>query len=272
MEEVALTQTAPTGRRARPTLPHDVARRLVRAAADGDRRARERVVEAYRPLIARIAHSRNAGLPASVDADDLISCGLIALDRSIDRYDGGAVDFEMFALIRVRGAITDHLRELDWAPRRLRADARRLHGIERDFAATNGRDPTENEIATLAGITTDRISEIRHEVLSAQVLSLNLQLSSQNAPDCAELQDAIADQSADDPCAVALRDCEAQRIRHAIDRLGERDREIFRQAVLNGVPGTHVARNHGITEGRVSQILRRVREQLARSLAEPAIG
>lgn len=272
MEEVALTQTAPAGRRARPALPHDAARRLVRAAASGDRRARERVVEAYRPLIARIAQARNAGLPASVDADDLISCGLIALDRSIDRYDGGAVDFEMFALIRVRGAITDHLRELDWAPRRLRADARRLHGIERDFAATHGREPTDHEVAGLAGFSASRVDAIRNELLSAQVLSLNLQLTARNSPDGAELQDAIADDSADDPCVAALRECEAQRIRHAIDRLGERDREIFRQAVLNGVPGTRVARAHGITEGRVSQILRRVREQLARSLAEPAIG
>ncbi|HUZ83322.1 MAG TPA: sigma-70 family RNA polymerase sigma factor [Gaiellales bacterium] len=266
---MAPTPPGPAGRaRPRPQIPHDVARRLVRAAAAGDRDARERLVEAYRPLIARIAHGRGASVPTSMDADDLASCGLIALNQSIDRYDGGGVDFESYALIRVRGAITDHLRELDWAPRRVRSEARRLRAVEQTFAASHGRMPSDREVAAVASLTPEQVSGIRREVASSQVLSLNVRVSSWDPGDGTELVDAIVDETADDPCAAALRGCQAERIRVAIDRLGTRDRDIFRDAVLNGVPSTRLATIHGITEGRVSQILRRIREQIGNSLVD----
>lgn len=267
---MALTPTAPAGGRSRPALAHDAARRLVLAAARGDRRAREQVVAAYRPLICRIAHGRSASLPASVDVDDLISCGMLALYQSIDRYDGGAVDFETFALIRVRGAITDHLRELDWAPRRLRSEARRLHGAEHDFAARNGRLPSDRELAELAELTPDQVGQIRRELASCQVISLNVRPAAWDPADGAELLDAIVDEDADDPCAAAVREDQAALMRTALHRLGDRDRAIFREVVLRGVPSTRVASAHGITEGRVSQILRAIREQLTGSLLDQA--
>src|SRR5579871_6038607 len=270
MVEVALTPTASSCGRSRPTLPHDVARRLVRAAALGDRRAREQVVAAYRPLICKVAHGRSATLPPSVDVDDLISCGMFALNQSIDRYDGGAVDFETYALIRVRGAITDHLRELDWAPRRLRSEARRIRGVEHDFAARNGRLPSDSEVAELAELSAEHVGQIRRELAACQIVSLNVRPATWDPADGAELLDAIVDEDADDPCAAVLRDDQAALMRITLEQLGDRDRAIFHEVVLRGVPSTRVASVHGITEGRVSQILRRIREQLTVSLVDQA--
>lgn len=265
---MAPTPSSPGLRRSQPALPHDLARRLVRQAAGGDRRARERLLAAYRPAIARVARGRSATLPASVDIDDLISCGMIGLDRAIDRYNGSAVEFEPYAMIRVRGAITDHLRELDWAPRSLRSDARHLRTLEHVFSARHGRLPRDEELAPLAELSPREVDRIRREEAGSQIVSLNAHAAGWGAAERSELLEAIEDESADDPCTVALRDCQATRMRVAIGRLGERDRVIFREVMLMGLPSTRVATIHGITEGRVSQILRRIREQLGRALVE----
>ena len=98
-----------------------------RYRADGDERARERLVVAYSPLVKYVAGRMASGLPAHVEEADLISYGLVGLISAIQRFDPEReIKFETYAIPRVRGAIIDELRALDWVPRSVRARAREI--------------------------------------------------------------------------------------------------------------------------------------------------
>src|ERR687887_1534083 len=92
-----------------------------RFKSSGDVHARERLVVAYSPLVKYVAGRMASGLPAHVDEADLISYGLVGLINAIERFDlGRDVKFETYAITRIKGAIIDELRSLDWVPRSVR--------------------------------------------------------------------------------------------------------------------------------------------------------
>src|SRR5688500_16518567 len=115
---------------------------------ESDEGARERLVVAYSPLVKFIAGRMASGLPAHVEESDLISYGLLGLIGAIERYDPAReIKFETFAVARIKGAIIDELRSLDWVPRSVRARARY---VERAYAALERklpRTPTDEEMA-----------------------------------------------------------------------------------------------------------------------------
>ena len=98
-----------------------------RYKGNGDRQARERLVVAYSPLVKYVSGRMASGLPAHVDEADLISYGLIGLINAIERFDlEREIKFETYAITRIKGAIIDELRSLDWVPRSVRARAREI--------------------------------------------------------------------------------------------------------------------------------------------------
>src|SRR5581483_1691309 len=123
---------------------------------DGDERARERLVVAYSPLVKFIAGRMAAGLPAHVDEADLVSYGLLGLIGAIERYEPARdVKFETFAVARIKGAIIDELRSLDWVPRSVRTRARDIERATANLETELGRPPTDEEIAAGLEITVD---------------------------------------------------------------------------------------------------------------------
>src|SRR5688572_4501580 len=121
---------------------------------DKDERARERLVVAYSPLVKFIAGRMASGLPSHVEEADLISYGLLGLIGAIERFDPDReIKFETFAMARIRGAIIDELRSLDWVPRSVRTRARQIEraiaGLEKELH----RAPTDEEIAKKLGVT-----------------------------------------------------------------------------------------------------------------------
>lgn len=106
------------------------------------------LVEAYAPLVKRIAFHLMAKLPASVLVDDIIQNGMIGLLDAISRYeDGMGAQFETYAVQRIRGAMLDGLREDDWLPRSLRRDMRKIEATIQSLEQAQGRAPSETEIA-----------------------------------------------------------------------------------------------------------------------------
>ncbi|THF64197.1 RNA polymerase sigma factor FliA [Pseudothauera rhizosphaerae] len=109
---------------------------------------KDHLVEAYAPLVKRIAYHLMAKLPASVEVEDLIQNGLMGLLDAIGRYeDGLGAQFETYAVQRIRGAMLDGLRENDWLPRSLRRDMRRIESAIHTLEQQHGRQPTETELA-----------------------------------------------------------------------------------------------------------------------------
>src|SRR5436309_1551758 len=115
---------------------------------DSDESAREHLVVAYSPLVKFIAGRMASGLPSHVEEADLISYGLLGLIAAIDRFEPEReIKFETFAVARIKGAIIDELRSLDWVPRSVRARARDVEKAHAALEGELGRAPTDGEMA-----------------------------------------------------------------------------------------------------------------------------
>src|SRR5881394_1597857 len=127
---------------------------------ENDERARERLVIAYSPLVKFIAGRMASGLPAHVDEADLVSSGLFGLIGAIERYElDRDVKFETFAVARIKGAIIDELRSLDWVPRSVRARARQIEQANTALEAKLGRAPSDEEMAGQLELTVDEFHD-----------------------------------------------------------------------------------------------------------------
>src|SRR5881394_4189784 len=112
------------------------------------RRLRDRLILTYAPLVKYVAGRLGSGLPAHIDEGDLVSYGLLGLIGAIERYEPDRdVKFETYAIARIRGAIIDELRALDWVPRSVRSRAREIERAIAQLEAKIGRAPTDEEIA-----------------------------------------------------------------------------------------------------------------------------
>src|SRR5438093_8438639 len=121
---------------------------------EGDERARERLVVAYSPLVKFIAGRMASGLPSHVDEGDLISYGLLGLIGAIERFEPEReIKFETFAVARVKGAIIDELRSLDWVPRSVRAKAREIEAAHSKLERELGRTPSDEEVSKELGMS-----------------------------------------------------------------------------------------------------------------------
>ena len=121
-----------------------------------DERARERLVIAYSPLVKYVAGRMSSGLPGHVEESDLISYGLGGLISAIERFDlSREIKFETYAITRIRGAIIDELRNLDWVPRSVRARAREIERANMKLEARFQRAPTDEEMAAELGVSLD---------------------------------------------------------------------------------------------------------------------
>src|SRR5918997_1125473 len=119
-----------------------------RYKASGDERARERLVVAYSPLVKYVSGRMASGLPAHVEEADLISYGLVGLISAIERFElEREIKFETYAITRIKGAIIDELRSLDWVPRSVRARAREIERANSKLEHKLQRAPTDEEMA-----------------------------------------------------------------------------------------------------------------------------
>jgi RNA polymerase sigma factor for flagellar operon FliA len=227
-----------------------------RCKDDGDERARERLVVAYSPLVKYVAGRMAAGLPSHVDEADLISYGLIGLIGSIERYDlDRDIKFETFAVSRIKGAIIDELRSLDWVPRSVRSKARDVEKTHSQLENRLGRAPTEEEMAQKLGVDVDDFRNTLLEIAHSSVLALD-DLWTVSDPDGGQvsLLDTIRDPHAVDPeeaiDTVELKD----RLAEAIESLPDRERLVVALYYYENLTLREIGEVLGVTESRVSQL------------------
>jgi RNA polymerase sigma factor for flagellar operon FliA len=128
---------------------------------EGDEKARERLVVAYSPLVKFIAGRMASGLPSHVEESDLISYGLLGLIGAIQRFDTDReIKFETFAVARIKGAIIDELRSLDWVPRSVRARAREVEQAHQKLEAKLQRAPTDQEMADTLEMSVEDFQDV----------------------------------------------------------------------------------------------------------------
>jgi len=233
-------------------------------ATTGCRRTREQLILHYVPLVKFVAARVGAGLPASVEHDDLVSYGTIGLIEAVDRFDlRRKVKFETYAVPRIRGAILDELRALDWVPRSIRARQRQIDRASSELRAEFHREPTQREIADEIGCDTRDVRRARPMAVVA--LEELVALGGGEDGEYATVLDTILDTSVEDPGADMERNEIRRVLAGAMLDLTERDSEMlalyyFAERTLNGIGD-----QFGVTESRVSQIHTRALRELRRS-------
>jgi RNA polymerase sigma factor for flagellar operon FliA len=223
---------------------------------DGDVGARERLVVAYSPMVKFVAGRLGAGLPSHVDDADLISYGLMGLIGAIERFEPDrGIKFETFAMTRIRGAIIDELRSLDWVPRSVRARAREIEAAQSRLEHELQRAPTEEELASKLGIDEDELQSSLLEIANSSVYALDeLWTVSDSSGDKVSLLDTIRDPRADDP-QESLDSSEIKdRLTDAIGSLPEREQLVVALYYYENLTLREIGEVLGVTESRVSQL------------------
>ena len=140
----------------------------------GDESTRNRLMESYLPIVRYNAERISTKLPDEVDVDDLISAGIFGLMDAIDAFDlKRGVKFETYCAPRIRGAILDELRSMDWVPRLVRSRAHKLERVNRALQAELGRQPTEDELAKRMGVCKREYEKIRRDSNAVAQVSLS---------------------------------------------------------------------------------------------------
>jgi RNA polymerase sigma factor FliA len=224
---------------------------------DGDEKARERLVVAYSPMVKFIAGRLASGLPSHVEESDLISYGLIGLIGAIERFDPGRdIKFETFAAARVKGAIIDELRALDWVPRSVRARAREVEKAHAALEAKLQRSPTDEEMAERLEVTVDEFQSMLLDIANSSVLALDdlWTFADPEGAGQASVLDTIQDPDGVDPEFEAQGSELKDRLADTIEGLPERERLVIALYYYENLTLREIGEVLGVTESRVSQL------------------
>jgi RNA polymerase sigma factor for flagellar operon FliA len=239
--------------------------------ASGGRGARERLILHYSPLVKFVAGRVAAGLPQSIEQADLVSYGIFGLIDAIDKFDPGrGFKFETYAISRIKGAIIDELRSIDWVPRSVRAKAR---AIERAYSKLENelrRSPEESEVATELEWTPGELTQTLSQISFTGLVALDdlLAASSGERSGSATVSDTITD-GKHDPVEAYEVDEMKHLLADAINRMPDRERLVLTLYYYEGLTLAEIGDLLGVTESRVCQIHTKSILQLRGRLSEP---
>ncbi len=223
-----------------------------------DKAIRDRLILNYAPLVKYVAGRVGSGLPAHVDEEDLVSYGLLGLMGAIDRFDPTRdIKFETFAMSRIKGAIIDELRSLDWVPRSVRARARDIERAMADLERRLHRAPTDEEIAAKLGISEEDLDESLTDISRSSIAALDELWTVSGASgggDQVALIDTIEDTAGPDPQGALAQTELKEALGEAIARLPEREKLVVTLYYYEELTLREIGEVLGVTESRVSQL------------------
>ncbi len=238
--------------------------------ASGDADTRERLILHYAPLVKYVAGRVGAGLPRSVDQNDLASYGLFGLIDAIDKFEPDrGFKFETYAINRIKGAILDELRALDWVPRSVRSRARRIETAVVELEHTLQRAPTEDELAFNLEMEVDELNDALAEIGRSGIAALDEFVSGDSQTSMGEM---LSDPSGISPEAVFQSEETRRGLVDAINRLPERERLVVTLYYYEGMTLNEIGDVLGVTESRVCQIHAKTMMSLRNRLGDPAWG
>ena len=218
-----------------------------------DHDLRERLILHYSPLVKYVAGRVGAGLPATVENADLVSYGLFGLIDAIEKFEPSrGLKFETYALSRIRGAIIDELRGLDWVPRSVRARSRE---VERAYVLLESelhRTPTDAEVAEHVGIAIDDLHDLFAAVSFTNLAALDEFLHADDGG--ATLGDTVVDHRVAAPEEAFADEEIRQVLAGVVHGLPEREQVIVALYYYEGLTLAEIGQVLGVTESRVSQL------------------
>ena len=216
---------------------------------------RDFFVKQYAPLVKYVAGKVAVGMPGSVEFDDLVGFGVFGLFDAIDKFDPTKhVKFKTYAVTRIRGAILDELRTIDWVPRSVRQKAREVEDTMRQLEANLGRPPTEEEIARGMGISLDDFQQLMVKVSGTSVLSLNDVWYSGEDNDRISIAESIESPSSLNPDTIVEKDEMKRVIVDALKDLPEREKKVLVLYYYEDLTLKEIGEVLEVTESRISQL------------------
>ncbi len=223
--------------------------------ASNDKGLRDRLILTYAPLVKYVAGRLGSGLPAHVDEGDLVSYGLLGLIGAIERYDPDRdIKFETYAISRIKGAIIDELRALDWVPRSVRSRAREIERAIGELEAKLGTAPTDEQIAAKIGISVDELEESLTDISRSSIAALDELWSTSGDGDQVSLLDTIEDTAGPRPADVLDATELREALADAIARLPEREKLVVTLYYYEELTLREIGEVLGVTESRISQL------------------
>ena len=221
---------------------------------DVDVFSRNELVARYAPLVKLVASKIAQRLPPSVELDDLISAGIIGLLDAIDKYDAEkSNNFKRYAEIRIRGAILDELRSLDWVSRSVRRQASKLDSIEKSMKQKLGRAPSDQEMADEMGLDAEGYLELLNRLKPVLVVSFE-DLGTSSDGDKRSFDDFIKDPKAVNPQEQTYFTMVRRALSQIIEKLPEKQRIVISLYYFEDMNLKEIGKVLDVTESRVSQL------------------
>ena len=258
----------------RTKIPSTLEELWVSYKEEASPQAREKLIVHYAPLVKYVASRVATGLPANVEQADLVSYGIFGLIDALEKFDRSReIKFETYAIPRIRGAIIDELRSLDWVPRSVRFKAREVEKAYSELEARLKRAPSDAEIAEHLGVSLQELHDIVTQISFVTVTALEEVVSA--GPDRGEsmsLLDTLADLAATDPASGLEGNETRLMLSSAINSLSEREKIVITLYYFEGLTLAEIGDVLGVTESRVCQIHTKAVGQLRNNLRDQESG
>ncbi|MCK1798845.1 RNA polymerase sigma factor WhiG [Streptomyces sp. XM4193] len=265
------TRTAPAAA-PRPPAPTTLEELWARYKGTGDENLREQLILHYSPLVKYVAGRVSVGLPPNVEQADFVSSGVFGLIDAIEKFDlDRAIKFETYAISRIRGAMIDELRAMDWIPRSVRQKARAVERAYATLEAALRRTPNEAEVAAEMGVGVEELHSVFSQLSLANVVALEelLHVGGEGG-DRLSLMDTLEDTAADNPVEIAEGREVKRLLARAINTLPDREKTVVTLYYYEGLTLAEIGAVLGVTESRVSQIHTKSVLQLRAKMADVA--
>jgi len=217
---------------------------------------KEQIVLEHAPLIRYIVNRIAVRLPSHIDLDDLHNTGVIGLMDAIDKYDPDKnCKFKTYAEFRIKGAILDQLRSLDWVPRSVRQKSRRLERAYGEVEQRLGRSASEEEVADSLGLQLDKFHELMNQVRGISLVNLEeLRGNGGDGDRTGTFADVVEDVHSENPFATLKLTETKHLIGDTIGALPEKERLVVSLYYYEDLNMKEIGQILGITESRVCQI------------------
>lgn len=233
---------------------------------------REKLLTKYLPLVKYVAGRMMFSLPTCVDYNDLLSAGVMGLIGALERFrPEQGVKFETFVLPRIKGAIIDELRTLDWAPRSLRSKARMVEKVSEQLEKELGRSASNYEIANRLNMRVEDYGGVLRELSKASLLSLDGSRV-EESEQVTSMYDLLENEQSDNPYS-RLEHTETKKILvEAIETLNEQEKIVMALYYYEELTLKEIGQVLSITESRVSQIHSKALGSLKGALAKEILS
>ncbi|HPI75284.1 MAG TPA: FliA/WhiG family RNA polymerase sigma factor [bacterium] len=221
----------------------------------GNEDARGRLAERYLPLVRYVIDRIAYKLPAFIERDDLISEGILGLIDALDKFDMSRLNkFETYAIVRIRGAVLDSLRQMDWVPRTLRQKSRDIETAFNEVERELGRPATDEEVSQKLGISTDELNETLGDIAGSVVFSFEelLQMSDDDKP--LPFIARVKNETAADPSDTTVKKEVKKILTKAVEKLPENEKIVVGLYYVESMTLKQIGEAMGVTESRVCQI------------------